>query len=215
VSAADAEPMSGAYPTTAWRPGEVVTDAYEIELPAGLPPGEYVPMLIVYEPDTGTEWGRIELSPINLQGNPARPPRRALEASISETVYARFGDVELLGFTPPDPAAGYSPGGTLPLALLWQARGRPTEDLRVAFWLEGDEAYALGEEPVGGHFPANQWADDQVVRQWPDLSVPDGTPSGSYRLMMRVTRDGRPVPWDRWLLPLGSDLHLGAVQIGP
>lgn len=215
VSAADAEPLSGAYPTTAWRPGEVVTDAYEIELPAGLPPGEYAPLVIIYEPDTGTERGRIELSPINLQGNPARPPRRALEASVGETVYARFGDVELLGFTPPDPAAGYRPGDTLPLTLLWQAQEQPAGDLRVAFWLEGDEAYALGEELVGGRFPSAQWSDGQVVRQWPDLRVPDGTPPGSYQLMMRITRDGRPIPWDRWLLPLGSDLHLGAVQIGP
>jgi hypothetical protein len=213
VASVDAEPVAAAYPAPAWRPGEVVADAYEIPLPAGLPPGEYMPLIIVYQPDTGAELGRVELPPVALQGNPARPPRRALEASVRQTAYARFGDVELLGFTPPDPTAVYSPGGTLPLTLLWQARGQPSGDLRVTFWLEGAGAHALGEEPVGGRFPASAWQDGQVVRQWPLLRLPDDTPAGAYRLRMRVTRDGQPVPWGRGLLPLGSDLELGEVWI--
>jgi hypothetical protein len=213
IASTDAEPVAGAYPATAWRAGEVVADAYEIPLPAGLPPGEYTPLVIVYQPDTGAELGRAELAPVSLAGNPARPPRRALEASVSETAYARFGDVELLGFTPPDPAAVYYPGSALPLTLLWQARGRPSGDLRVAFWLEGADDAALGEEPLGGPFPAHAWQDGQVVRQWPLLRLPEDTPAGSYHLKMRVTRDGQPVPWGRGLIPLGSDLKLGEVQI--
>jgi hypothetical protein len=215
VAATDAAPVAGAYPATAWRPGEVVADAYEIPLPAGLPPGAYTPLVIVYDPATGTEWGRIELAPVTLQGNPARPPRRALEASVAQTVYARFGDVELLGRTPPNPEISHQPGDVLPLTLLWQARGKPGGDLRVRFWLEGEGEHALGEEPVGGDFPANRWSDGQVVRQWPDLRVPGDTPVGSYRLKMRLTRDGRPVPWGRGLVPLGSDLDLGKVQVDP
>ncbi len=215
VAAIDAEPVAGAYPATAWRPGEVVADAYEIPLPAGLPPGAYRPLVIVYDPATGSERGRVELAPVTLEGNPARPPRRALEASLAQTVYARFGDVELLGYTPPDPEIPYRPGEVLPLALLWQARGLPSGELRVMFWLEGDNEHRLGEELMGGDFPASQWSDGQVVRQWPALRVPGDTPVGSYRLKMRVTRDGRPVAWGRGLVPLGSDLDLGQVQVGP
>ncbi len=215
VAAADAEPVSGLYPTSAWRPGEWVADACEIPLPAGLPPGEVTPLVIVYEPATGVECGRVELAPVYLEGNPARPPRRALEATVARTLYARFGPVELLGFTPPDPEVSYRAGKTLPLTLLWQALELPAGDLWVAFWLEGAGEVALGEEPVGARFPADRWSDGQVVRQWPELQVPDGIPPGTYRLKMRVTRGGQPVPWGRWLLPLGSDLDLGAVQIGP
>jgi hypothetical protein len=215
VAVTDAEPVAGAYPATAWHPGEVVADAYEIPLLAGLPPGEYAPLIIVYDPATGTEWGRVELAPMTLQGNPARPPRRALEASVAKTVYARFGDVELLGFTAANPEILYQSGDLLPLTLLWQARDQPQGDLRVSFWLEGDGEHGLREEPAGGDFPASQWYDGQVVRQWPDLRVPGDTPSGRYRLKMRVTRDGQPVPWGRGFVPLGSDLALGKVQVGP
>lgn len=220
VAATDAEPVSGAYPATAWRPGEVVADAYEIPLPAGLPPGDYQPLVIVYEPDAGTERGRAELAPVYLAGNPARPPHRALESSVARAMYARFGDVELLGFTPPDPDAVYRPGDALPLVLLWQARRQPSGDLRVTFWLENERELdlgeaPLGETPMGGRYSTGEWLDDQVVRQWPKLQLPDGTQPGTYRLKMRVTRDRKPVPWGRWLVPLGSDLELGTVQVGP
>jgi hypothetical protein len=214
VAVTDAAPVARAYPATVWRPGEVVADAYEIPLPAGLPPGEYTPLVIVYEPATGTELGRIELAPVYLQGNPARPPRQALEEGVSQTPYARFGDVELLGFTPPNPELTYLPRDTLPLTLLWQAHGQPSGELRVAFWLEEGGAYPLGEEPLGGRFPAGAWSAGQLVRHQPDLRVPESVSPGLYQLKMRVTRDGQPMPWGRWLIPLGSDLDLGRVQIG-
>lgn len=213
VAVVDAEPLSGAYSPTAWRPGEVVADAYEIPLPSGLPPGEYQPLVIVYDPASGAEWGRIEFEPAGLQGSPTRPPRRALEASVAETVYAGFGEVELLGYTPPDPGMAYRPGEALPLTLLWQATGQPTGAWQVLLWLEDVDQYPVGQEPVGGRFPAGQWAPEQLVRHWPALQVPDGTAPGIYRLMMRVTRDGQPVPWGKGLLPLGSDLELGVVRI--
>jgi hypothetical protein len=34
-------------------------------------------------------------------------------------------------------------------------------------------------------------------------------------LMLRVTRGGRPIPWGRALLPLGSDFYLGPVTVLP
>ncbi len=217
IGAADAEPVGGAYPTTAWRPGEVVADAYEIPLPPGTPPGDYTPLIVVYDPATVAERGRIELPPVRLEGNPARPPRRALEASVARTIYARLGDVELLGFTPPDPQALYRPGESLPVTLLWQARGRPAGELRLTFWLEGNGKHPLPaghDEVMGGAFPARRWQAGQAVCQWPALKLPPDTPPGTYRLRMRVTRDGRPLPWGRGVIPLGSDLDLGPVQVG-
>lgn len=214
VAAADAEPVAGAYPTTAWRPGEVVLDAHEIALPAGLPPGDYVPLVIVYDPATGVEWGRAELAPIALRGNPHRPPRRALEAMVGRTLYARLGDLELLGAdAPPEIPSG--PGAGLPVTVWWQALAPPQGDLQAVFWLAGDREVMLGQTPVGGLFSTGQWQAEQVVRQGVDLSLPDGVSPGAYQLRMRVERDGRPVPWSRGWLPGGSDLILGSVRIQP
>lgn len=41
VQQIDTEPGAGTLPTPAWTPGITVTDRYEMEVPANLPPGEY------------------------------------------------------------------------------------------------------------------------------------------------------------------------------
>jgi 4-amino-4-deoxy-L-arabinose transferase-like glycosyltransferase len=73
----DSIPVQGTYPTTAWVPGEVVTDAYEIGVDAGAPPGRYVLEIGLYDAATGkrlpvldaegqTLDNRILLSPVQL-----------------------------------------------------------------------------------------------------------------------------------------------------
>jgi hypothetical protein len=67
VAQADAVPVHFAYPTTAWRPGEFIADVYDLGLPAGLPPGEYTPLLILYDPAQGAaEVGRLALGMVSL-----------------------------------------------------------------------------------------------------------------------------------------------------
>jgi hypothetical protein len=62
AAAADAAPVHFAYPTTAWRPGEVVVDVYDLTAPAV---GQYIPLLIWYDPAQGNaEVGRIGLESV-------------------------------------------------------------------------------------------------------------------------------------------------------
>lgn len=214
VAAVDAEPVAGAYPTTAWRPGEVVVDAYELALPAGLPPGQYTPLVVVYDPATGAERGRVELAPVSLAAHSTLPPRRALEGSLARVARARFRELTLVGWTPPGEGATYAAGEALPLSLLWQATEPAGGDWQVSFFLEGaGRQVPLGREPVGGPYPTARWQGDQAVAQWPALRLPAEAPPGDYRLLMRVERDGRPVPWGRGLLPGGSDLQLGILSV--
>jgi hypothetical protein len=67
VAQNDAVPVHFAYPTTAWRHGEFITDVYDLVLPATLQPGEYTPVIILYEPTQGAaEVGRLTLPPMHL-----------------------------------------------------------------------------------------------------------------------------------------------------
>jgi hypothetical protein len=60
----DAVPVRFSYPTTAWRPNEIVTDVYDLNLPADTPPGQYTPLIILYNPaQNAAEVGRVELPP--------------------------------------------------------------------------------------------------------------------------------------------------------
>ncbi len=67
VAQADAVPVHFAYPTTAWRPGEFISDVYDLALPAPLEPGEYTPVIILYDPAQGArEIGRVTLHPVDV-----------------------------------------------------------------------------------------------------------------------------------------------------
>ena len=60
----DRVPVQGTYPTTAWLPGEVVADAYEIRLSPDAPTGRYTPEIGWYDAATGQR-----LAVLDAQGN--------------------------------------------------------------------------------------------------------------------------------------------------
>jgi hypothetical protein len=60
VAQADAQPRSGAYPTSAWTPGDVIPDTHTLALPASLPPGEYALRVGLYAAPDGP---RLALKP--------------------------------------------------------------------------------------------------------------------------------------------------------
>ncbi len=49
----DQQPGNGAFPTTGWIAGEVLTDVYHVALPADLPAGSYSVVVKLYDPATG------------------------------------------------------------------------------------------------------------------------------------------------------------------
>ena len=53
VAQADGEPQQGALPTSFWERGELVPDMAVVNVPAGLPAGEYRLILGMYEVATG------------------------------------------------------------------------------------------------------------------------------------------------------------------
>lgn len=68
AAAVDAIPVHFAYPTTAWRPGEIVADVYDLPLPADKPTGSYSPLLIWYDPaQNAAEVGRVELNSLIIK----------------------------------------------------------------------------------------------------------------------------------------------------
>lgn len=50
----DSEPVNGARPTSTWTAGENVTDRHGLVLPADLPTGDYMLIVGLYDPNTGT-----------------------------------------------------------------------------------------------------------------------------------------------------------------
>ncbi len=66
LAADDRVPVHFAYPTTAWAPGEPVTDVYDLAVPPLAPPDPYRVLLILYRAADGSEVGRAELPAVSL-----------------------------------------------------------------------------------------------------------------------------------------------------
>lgn len=60
LASIDAVPVHWAYPTTAWRAGETILDAYDFALPADTDTAALTPLLILYRAADGTEVGRYQ-----------------------------------------------------------------------------------------------------------------------------------------------------------
>jgi len=68
VAVVDAIPVHFAYPTTAWRRGEIVAEVYDLALPVDAPPGSYTPLLIWYDPaQNAAEVGQVELESVVIE----------------------------------------------------------------------------------------------------------------------------------------------------
>ena len=67
VVAEDAVPVHFTYPTTAWVPGEIVDDSYDLRLPGSEPAGPYSGLVILYRAADGGEVGRATLGPVAIR----------------------------------------------------------------------------------------------------------------------------------------------------
>lgn len=70
VAQHDAQPASGAYPTSYWDRGEAIVDSHPLSLPADLAPGRYALSVVVYSSAGGTR--------LPLTAPAATPSERAL-----------------------------------------------------------------------------------------------------------------------------------------
>ncbi len=63
VAQKDQPPGGGRYPTSLWEPGEIIADEIDMPLPPDLPPGQYTPVVGLYDFTTGQR--------LAVPGNPA------------------------------------------------------------------------------------------------------------------------------------------------
>jgi hypothetical protein len=115
-----AHPVDNTYPTSAWRPREIVPDAHQIPWPLGLAPAEYqleVALLVPFG-DTGlTPDGQPDswLPVATLVG---RLPREIPDPMLVRRIWA--GESVITGLSVP---AGVRPGAAFPVILFAQGAG--------------------------------------------------------------------------------------------
>ncbi len=180
----DAEPAGGSRPSDGWLPGEVIADNHGLNLPSGVPPGDYRLIVALYDPLTGvrlpTETGdHLALGTVTV----TRPLRRLPVDVIpmQHRVQGELGPVTLLGYDLHRKDHSHAPqtpvqaGELVHFSLLWLA-----PDPLPATW-PADATFTLrlgGQElraPLaGGGYPTAQWQPGEVVRGEFDLLYDGG-----------------------------------------
>jgi mannosyltransferase len=192
----DEKPLGPQFPGSQWPLDQIQRQPVALPVPPGTPPGEYAIELIVYDPATGRPW-----RPQQADGAPARTPNainvgnvtvaRPDEMPGEHVSLAQFGPLALVEAS--SPARAVSPGGQVPVDLLWQAREAPAEPLVAVVQLldqNGRVVAGLEAQPLQGRYPTQKWAAGELVRDRHTLSVPGNLAPGIYRLIVGVYRAG-------------------------
>jgi len=191
----------------------------DLAIPEGTPPGDYDLVLIVYDPQKGDPLEATGAAAAAGGGAVLGQVRvdRPAQATPMRAALADFGPVRLIEAQ--TPATAVSPGGEIPLDLLWQAdvdhRGEPLVVVAQLLDDQGNVAAGLEEEPLNGRYGAAGWQPGELVRDKHTLSVPANTPPGRYDLIVGLyklpTRERLKTP--AGFLGLGSRDYIPLEQI--
>jgi mannosyltransferase len=176
----DQRPTTFLYPTSYWKPSEVLFDQYPIPAIPGTPPGRYRLNLSVYDEQSGQSsdcanaagqslgvWQTLPVTLTHTWGNTDIP--RDLAHSLA---YELNDDVRLLGYSLD--ANEVSIGAPIHVELYWQARRMPAADYSILLeWTGTGSTVSLSvTSPLATQHSTREWAAGEFVRSQFSLSAP-------------------------------------------
>jgi hypothetical protein len=207
----DTWPGNGAYPTLAWRPGEVIVDTYRLTIPEDVSRAQaWMVQLNVYR--MGEKW-----FPFALRGQIV-DERAILEwvrvgasAPLEVPPEAQMERPPVFGAAIALRGAQITPGeGGLRVRLWWEALAPLDRDYTVFVHLVDEEGQLVGtgdRPPLEGGFPTRLWRPGDGVADEHVVPLPAGLPSGVYTVQvgwydpltgarLPAMRDGERLPQD-------------------
>lgn len=185
----DESPLWPGYTSVEWQAGDAHRQGLGLPIPQGTPPGAYDVVLVAYDADNGlplatgsaAHAGGVVLGRVNVV-RPATLP-------AAQPALAQFGPLALVEAS--TPATIISPGDTITVDLMWQARAAPLETLVVVTQLlRADDSLAANHEaqPGGGSYGTAAWVAAELVRDRQTLTLPADLPAGDYELIVGLYR---------------------------
>ena len=179
VARIDTQPGYGFYPTSMWRPGELVYDRYTLSVDDGTPPGtQYALQVVLYE--------AASLQPIGLASIPRvviSYPTTRQDVEVLHT----FGSALILSQADALKTE-VEQGDTLPIALRWAALDRMQRDYDLCVELLNSDGEVIAPQTMSlaSEYPTSQWAQHAVVAGYRQWRVAPGTPPGQYSIVLIV-----------------------------
>ncbi len=173
----DPLPLANAqFPTSQWRPGEIVRAQYSIAIPATASPGTANLRVVL------SDGSVIDLSPFTIE----KTDRVFVKPNIQTAQTANFNNmIALAGYNLA--ATTLKPGETLKLVLYWQARGtlRVDKPYTVFVHLLGSDGKPVAQQdaqPLNGARPTTGWVAGEYITDPYDLAIKPDTAPGKYQI---------------------------------
>jgi hypothetical protein len=168
-------PVDGTYPTSAWKPSEVVRDTWDLVLPAGA-----VDVAVAMTSGAAASPSYARVAPLTVQ--PVER-RTSLPAGVAETAFRFTNGAELSAFGLKQARA--HAGDALDLTLYWRTSA-PIPDVCVVSLAVLDEAgrpiLQLDSEPAGGDRPTSGWLPGEYIEDTWKPRLPRDATRGQLRL---------------------------------
>ncbi|HEX7587425.1 MAG TPA: hypothetical protein VF478_03835, partial [Anaerolineae bacterium] len=169
-----AAPALGIYPTTRWRPNELVRDPQTITLTSDTPDGEYNLAVAFIDPANPAASLRRVVGTLTVRGR----PHYFGAPAPAQTLDARFGDVARL--------VGYDLGndtGTVRFVLYWQDLKATSTPYKVFVHVVGSDGTIITQSdqiPGSGAFPTTSWVKGEYLVDLHQITIPlpPGSPNG-------------------------------------
>ena len=178
-------PVNGMYPTTAWRPGEIIPDWHQVAIPAQVPPGTYFLQVGLFLPfsteglvqASAGPWLTLTTIDVSATSTVAIPrPLRAVAPS-------RW---QLLGYDLPAQAP---PTGRATLTLYWQALRRlPDYEIGTRWVSASGESDWTWSVPGRDEYPTSRWYPGDTVVTTHVLTMPGQEGKVTVQVAVRPTK---------------------------
>ena len=180
----------GSYPTSLWKPGEIIADAYRLPINEdALSPSLIRVDVGLY--DLITEQGLTVFDQVRqpigssiVVGQLKMLPRGRPEYAIDNPLDFNLANkVALIGYKVDKAELGS--GEEIRLTLYWRAEGEMGSDYTVFTHLIDEEGNIWGQmdsQPVEGDYPTSFWDNGEVIEDEYILTINGDTPAGQYRL---------------------------------
>jgi hypothetical protein len=185
------------YPTSLWKPGEVLLDRHQLTVPPDAPPGPYELFAGMYElvgQEARTIGSRLLSGRVGGEAQPQTP-----QTAPARPTYANFNDeILLIGYDVaggrlvaldgrPQTASQDVPPDEVRIQLLWQAAQPMSRDYTVFVHLVDPAAGIVAQldaQPFDGDYPTSVWQQGELLTDTLVVQLPRELQPGEYTIMV-------------------------------
>ncbi len=201
----DSQPVAGRSRVTLWRPGEVVVDTYQLDVPGDAQPGKLIVIAGLYENVTIRRIDVYDASGVRVSDHillgaitlPATGPQPTAAQPV-DFVAGTPPTIAVAGVTlPTQPLRA---GDQLDMTLFWKSIASVDKDYTVFVHVLDDAGQLVAQAdapPAGGRSPTSLWLAGEVTIDQRSVVLPPNLPAGTYHVSFGLYDpvSGARLPW--------------------